>query len=99
MYFKTNLDKLDADIIFVKNIDNVTTDERKADTITYKRVLAGELLRLQKRSFELLKALNEGKDVVAEAKTFENSENFKNFKNFKNFESLKFWNLNCENSQ
>ena len=66
----TNLDKLDADIIFVKNIDNVTTDERKADTITYKRVLAGELLRLQKRSFELLKALNEGKDVVAEAKAF-----------------------------
>lgn len=66
----TNLDKLDADIIFVKNIDNVTTDDRKADTITYKRVLAGELLRLQKRSFELLKALNEGKDVAEEAKAF-----------------------------
>ena len=37
----TNLDKLSADIIFVKNIDNVTTDERKPDTITYKKVLAG----------------------------------------------------------
>ena len=66
----TNLDKLNADIIFVKNIDNATTDDRKADTITYKRVLAGELLRLQKRSFELLKALNEGKDVAEEAKQF-----------------------------
>ena len=65
-----NLDKLDADIIFVKNIDNVTTDERKPDTITYKRVLAGELLRLQERSFELLRALERGEDRYEEAKTF-----------------------------
>ena len=65
-----NLDKLDADIIFVKNIDNVTTDERKPDTITYKRVLAGELLRLQERSFELLRALEHGEDKYAEAKAF-----------------------------
>ena len=65
-----NLDKLDADIIFVKNIDNVTTDERKPDTITYKRVLAGELLRLQERSFELLRALERGEDKYAEAKEF-----------------------------
>ena len=65
-----NLDKLDADIIFVKNIDNVTTDERKPDTITYKRVLAGELLRLQERSFELLRALERGEDKYTEAKAF-----------------------------
>ena len=65
-----NLDKLDADIIFVKNIDNVTTDARKADTITYKRVLAGELLRLQERSFELLRAIKRGDDVRAEAVEF-----------------------------
>ena len=69
-----NLDKLDADIIFVKNIDNVTTDERKGDTITYKRVLAGELLRLQERSFELLCALERGEDRFEEAKTFLQSE-------------------------
>ena len=66
----TNLDKLDADIIFVKNIDNVTTDERKPDTVTFKKVLAGELLRLQGRSFELLRALERGEDVVAEATAF-----------------------------
>lgn len=65
-----NLDKLDADIIFVKNIDNVTTDERKGDTITYKRVLAGTLLRLQERSFELLRALERGEDRYAEAADF-----------------------------
>ena len=69
-----NLDKLDADIIFVKNIDNVTTDERKGDTVTFKRVLAGTLLRLQERSFELLRALERGEDRVEEAKAFLQSE-------------------------
>ena len=63
----TNLDKLNADIIFVKNIDNVTTDERKGDTITFKRVLAGELLRLQERIFELLRAYERGEEKDAEA--------------------------------
>ncbi|MBE6175643.1 MAG: DUF4301 family protein [Rikenellaceae bacterium] len=66
----TNLDKLEADIIFVKNIDNVTTDERKPDTVTFKKVLAGELLRLQERAFELLRAFERGEECTAEAKRF-----------------------------
>lgn len=66
----TNLDKLEADIIFVKNIDNVTTDERKPDTVTFKKVLAGELLRLQERAFELLRAFERGEDRTDEAVTF-----------------------------
>ena len=70
----TNLDKLDADIIFVKNIDNVTTDERKDDTVRFKKVLAGELLRLQNRSFELLRAFERGEDVTADAVAFINDE-------------------------
>ena len=65
-----NLDKLNGDIIFVKNIDNVTTDERKEDTITYKRVLAGELLCLQQRSFELLRRMDADEEVSAEALDF-----------------------------
>ena len=32
-----NLNEIDADIIFIKNIDNVTTDALKGDTVTYKR--------------------------------------------------------------
>ena len=70
----TNLDKLSADIIFVKNIDNETTDERKPDTITYKKVLAGELLRLQGRAFELLRAYERGEDKDAEAVAFLSDE-------------------------
>lgn len=52
-----NLGKIDADIVFVKNIDNVTTDARRGDTVLYKKALAGVLLALQKRIFEYLMAL------------------------------------------
>ena len=66
----TNLNELNADIIFVKNIDNVTTDERKSDTVDYKKALAGELLRLQAKAFELLRGFERGEDREAEAVAF-----------------------------
>ena len=52
-----NLGKIDADIVFVKNIDNVTTEARRGDTVLYKKALAGVLLALQERIFEYLMAL------------------------------------------
>lgn len=52
-----NLAEIDADIVFIKNIDNVTTDARRGDTIRFKKVLAGVLLDLQERTFEYLRAL------------------------------------------
>ncbi|HIY69453.1 MAG TPA: DUF4301 family protein [Candidatus Alistipes intestinigallinarum] len=52
-----NLNEIDADVIFIKNIDNVTTDARRGDTIRYKKVLAGVLLDLQEQAFEYLRAL------------------------------------------
>lgn len=52
-----NLGKIDADIVFVKNIDNVTTDARRGDTVLYKKALAEVLLALQERIFEYLMAL------------------------------------------
>lgn len=52
-----NLGKIDADIVFVKNIDNVTTDARRGDTVLYKKALGGVLLALQERIFEYLMAL------------------------------------------
>ncbi|MBQ7297178.1 MAG: DUF4301 family protein [Alistipes sp.] len=55
-----NLNEIDADIIFIKNIDNVTTDARRGDTIRYKKILAGMLIALQERAFEYLKALEVG---------------------------------------
>ena len=55
-----NLNDIDADVIFIKNIDNVTTDARRGDTVRYKKILAGLLIELQERSFEYLKALEVG---------------------------------------
>ena len=55
-----NLNEIDADLVFIKNIDNVTTDARRGDTVRYKKVLAGVLLDLQGRAFEYLKALEVG---------------------------------------
>ncbi len=42
-----NLNELDADLIFIKNIDNVVPDYLKADTITFKKALAGLLIEMQ----------------------------------------------------
>lgn len=49
-----NLNQQDADIVFVKNIDNVVPDRLKKDTVRYKQILAGVLVAEQKRIFERL---------------------------------------------
>ena len=55
-----NLNDLDADIIFIKNIDNVVPDRLKADTVLYKKLIAGVLVALQKQTFEYLELLDSG---------------------------------------
>lgn len=55
-----NLSEIDADIVFIKNIDNVTTDARRGDTIRYKKALAGILLDLQAEAFAHLRELEQG---------------------------------------
>ena len=55
-----NLNDIDADVIFIKNIDNVVPDRIKADTVEYKQVIAGVLVDLQKKAFEYLEVLESG---------------------------------------
>ena len=55
-----NLNEIPADVVFIKNIDNVVPDRLKADTVTYKQVIAGVLVSLQKKAFEYLRLLDEG---------------------------------------
>ena len=55
-----NLNDLDADIVFIKNIDNVVPDRLKDDTVTYKKLLAGVLVTLQKKAFQYLELLDSG---------------------------------------
>lgn len=53
-----NLNAIDADIIFIKNIDNVVVKDYKHQVAKYKKVLAGILLKLQSQAFEYLKHLD-----------------------------------------
>lgn len=71
-----NLGQLDADIIFIKNIDNVVPDRFKDETITYKKALAGVVLNYQKRIFDYLKQLAGSTDsgLLAELDTFFRNE-------------------------
>ena len=55
-----NLNEIPADVVFIKNIDNVVPDRLKADTVIYKQVIAGVLVSLQKKAFEYLLLLDEG---------------------------------------
>lgn len=55
-----NLNDLDADIVFIKNIDNVVPDRLKASTVDSKQVLAGVLVTLQKQVFRYLRLLDGG---------------------------------------
>ncbi len=67
-----NLNEIEAAVIFVKNIDNVTTDALRADTVLYKKALAGLLLELQSQIFDWLKTLKEEcVDLVALAEFVE----------------------------
>lgn len=55
-----NLNDIDADVVFIKNIDNVVPDRLKGDTTLYKNILAGILVTLQKQAFEYLELLDSG---------------------------------------
>lgn len=61
-----NLNELDADIIFIKNIDNVVPDRLKPETVEYKKLIAGVLVSKQKKAFEYLELLESGKYTHAE---------------------------------
>ncbi|MGC1472275.1 MAG: DUF4301 family protein [Psychroserpens sp.] len=60
-----NLNELNADIIFIKNIDNVVTYKYKAEVAKHKKILAGLLIKIQEQAFNYLKDLDK-KDVSEE---------------------------------
>jgi hypothetical protein len=59
-----NLNNIHADLVFVKNIDNVITEDKLESTLLYKKALAGYLLHLQEKCFKYQKRLGgEGDEV------------------------------------
>ena len=55
-----NLNQLEGDIVLIKNIDNVVTDERRDLVVRHQRILAGMLLEVQDAIFNYLKLLRSG---------------------------------------
>ena len=71
-----NLNDIDADIVFVKNIDNVVPDGMKPITYRYKKGLAGLLLQYQEKIFQYLQDLevDESEEKVKEVTDFVEQE-------------------------
>jgi hypothetical protein len=68
-----NLSELDADIVFIKNIDNVVPDRLKAETYRYKKLIGGLLIQMQSKAFAFLKALDKkppSEETITEAVSF-----------------------------
>ncbi len=55
-----NLNDLNGDIIFIKNIDNVVPDRLKPETFKWKKILCGYLVLLQKKVFNYMERLLSG---------------------------------------
>lgn len=71
-----NLNELDADVIFIKNIDNVVPDYLKGETVRYKKALAGMLLNYQKRMFSYQEILDKRHYSALDSKFFAEASSF-----------------------
>ena len=72
-----NLQALAADIVFIKNIDNVVPDHHKEVTYRYKRALGGHLVHMQQQMFAYLGHLAAGRvdpGLLEEILTFARQE-------------------------
>ncbi len=63
-----NLNDLDADIIFIKNIDNVVVRKYQNEVSSYKKVLAGKMIEIQEEVFRILQTLDQRNPSEAELK-------------------------------
>ena len=54
-----NLNDIQGEIIFVKNIDNIVPDRLRDTTYLYKKVIAGLLFKLQEQTFDYLEMLDD----------------------------------------
>jgi hypothetical protein len=64
----SNLGDIDADIIFIKNIDNVVVKKYTDETVFYKEALAGKLCEVQEEVFHILHRIDNNKVKKKEVK-------------------------------
>ncbi len=61
-----NLNDIDSDLIFIKNIDNVQHYQKAFTSLQTKKVLAGLTLEFQSKVFKLIRAINAKSDIIDE---------------------------------
>ncbi len=61
-----NLNDINSDIVFIKNIDNIVPDKLKPQTVKYKKALAGLLVSYQSLIFDYLNQLEESENLTME---------------------------------
>jgi len=74
-----NLNELEADIIFVKNIDNIVPDQHRQATYDYKKLIGSYLIEIQEQVFDYLESLEIGdfdEDILKEIFDFMEKELF-----------------------
>lgn len=67
-----NMNDLESDIVFVKNIDNVVPDKCKQTDVLYKKVLAGVLVDTQEKIFNYIDKLESGDYLLEDLAEIEN---------------------------
>jgi hypothetical protein len=72
-----NLNELNSDIIFIKNIDNVVPDKLKHYNNRYKKALAGLMVSIRNKTFEYLEKLNKP-EAEKNTQLLKNTEDFIN---------------------
>lgn len=85
-----NLNEVSADLIFIKNVDNVVPDRLKEETKNYKMAIGGLLLEVQEKVFEALRKLDKEENEETVAKAEEVLTNDLGAKLPENFSSLSF---------
>ncbi|WP_136480418.1 DUF4301 family protein [Cognatitamlana onchidii] len=63
-----NLNDLDYDLVFIKNIDNIVVAKKNIKVSAFKKLLAGVLLEAQEKVFEYLNLLDSGSISDADMK-------------------------------
>jgi hypothetical protein len=60
----SNLNQMDADIIFIKNIDNVVSDKHKYHTVLYKKAMGGLAIELRDKIHGFCRRIEQGRVPV-----------------------------------
>lgn len=55
-----NLNAIGADLIFIKNIDNIVVNTYADEISRYKKILGGKLIELQQKAFKFMEMLHNG---------------------------------------